>query len=144
MREAGVVLDDGGDGEGGGAAAARVDGDKGVADVLLGLAHVVGDLRRRPRDHRLDVLGREGLLRTVGGDAERLAQTMSQGVPVSACSTLEWVGMLAAHSMAGSSASNARTVSTFLELSHRGMDASLCLHFSGASVLRQSSVEYVG
>ena len=128
MREAGVVLDDGGDGEGRGAAATRVNGDKGVTDVLLGLAHVVGDGRRRPRNHRLDVLGREGLFRTVGGDAERFAQTMSQGMPVSVCSTLEWVGILAAHSMAGSSASNARTVSTFLELSQRGMDASLWRH----------------
>ena len=34
-------------------------------------------------------------------------------------------------SMAGSSARSARTVSTFLELSHRGMEASLCRHFSG-------------
>ena len=74
MREAGVVLDDGGDGEGGGAAAARVDGDEGVTDVFLGLAHVEEDGRRRARDHRLDVLGAEGLLRTVGGDAQGLAQ----------------------------------------------------------------------
>jgi len=36
-------------------------------------------------------------------------------------------------------ASNARTVSTFLEESQRGMEASLCLHFSGASVFMQSS-----
>ena len=34
-------------------------------------------------------------------------------------------------SIAGSSASNARTVSTFLEESHLGIDASLCRHFSG-------------
>ena len=74
MREAGVVLDDGGDGEGGGAAAARVDGDKGVTDVLLGLAHIVDDGRRRARDHGLNVLGREGLFRTVGGDAQALAE----------------------------------------------------------------------
>ena len=46
---------------------------------------------------------------------------------------------LSRRSMAGSSARSARTVSTFLELSQRGMDASLCLHFSGWSVLRQSS-----
>ena len=42
-------------------------------------------------------------------------------------------------SIAGSSASNARTVSTFLEESHRGMDASLWRQRSGWSVLRQSS-----
>jgi len=42
-------------------------------------------------------------------------------------------------SIAGSSARSARTVSTFLELSQRGMDASLWRHFSGWSVLRHSS-----
>ena len=35
---------------------------------------------------------------------------------------------LSRRSMAGSSASNARTVSTFLDESQRGMEASLCRH----------------
>ena len=78
MRESRVVLDDAGDGEGGGAAAAWVDGDKGVTDVLLGLAHIVDNGWRRARDHGLNVLGREGLFRTVGGDAKALSQQHSR------------------------------------------------------------------
>jgi len=42
-------------------------------------------------------------------------------------------------SMAGSSAKSARTVSTFLDESQRGIEASLCRHFSGVSVFRHSS-----
>ena len=74
MVKARVRLHEAGNGEGGGAAAARVDGDEDVTDVLVGLAHVVVDGRRRPRDHGLNVLDRKRLLAAVGGDAEGLAQ----------------------------------------------------------------------
>ena len=74
MVEARVRLHEAGNGEGGGAAATRVDGDKDVTDVLVGLAHVVVDGRRRPRNHGLNVLDRKRFLRTVGRDAEGLAQ----------------------------------------------------------------------
>ena len=76
----------------------------------------------------------------IGGDGRAIIDSMSLAEKAFSEPSAE-MPKDSRSSIAGSSASNARTVSTFLELSQRGMDASLCLHFSGASVLRQSSVE---
>jgi len=82
MGKALKILHNGRDGEGRGAAAARVDGHEDVADVALGLAHIVDDRRRLARDHRVDVLGGEGLLAAVGRNAQRLAQTANGALTV--------------------------------------------------------------
>ena len=47
-------------------------------------------------------------------------------------------------SIAGSSASKLLTTSIFWEESHRGISASLCVHFSGCSVFMQSSARGAG
>ena len=130
MREATRVLHERRHREGRGAAARRVARDEDVVDVALRVAHVVDDRVGHALHQRLDVRRVEGLLRAVGRDAQGLAQTANGNSGVTGAMS-HGLGAGEAHSIAGSSASNARTVSTFLEESQRGMEASLCLHFSG-------------
>lgn len=82
MAKALKVLHERRDRKGRGAAAARVDGHEDVADVALGLAHVVEDGRRLARDHGVDVLGGEGLFAAVGRNAQGFAQTANGALPV--------------------------------------------------------------
>jgi len=70
--------------------------------------------------HALDGQQGEANQAATGGGGQGSQGAMAQGV-----------GGGGAHSIAGSSASRARTVSTFLEESQRGMLASLCLQRSG-------------
>ena len=160
MREAVGVLRERRDAEGRGATAGRVDRHRDVTYVSLRLAHIVKNRGRHAFDHRLNVHGRKGLFRAVGADTQRFAQTangergggrlarLGEGGKRGRrrCAQHRRILTPRAHAQGGellvcvcaggwrTSASNARTVSTFFELSQRGMLASLCRHRSGSAI----------
>lgn len=74
MHEAIGSLHNGRNGEGRGAASRGVNGQEDVLRVLRGVARAVVDGRRLAGHHVLDVAGGKRLLRTVGRDAQRLAE----------------------------------------------------------------------
>ena len=124
MHESIGPLDDGRDGEGRGAAAGGVDGEEDVLRVLRGVARAVGNGRRHALEHVLYVALSKGLLGAVGGNAEALSQQHGRVL----CTGTQWALRSEGGVGAQRRSSPARsflTTSTFAELSHLGMLASL-------------------
>ena len=124
MHEAIGSLHNGRNGEGRGAASRGVNGQEDVLRVLRGVARAVVDGRRHARHHVLDVAGGEGLLGAVGGNAKALTEEHGRVLCTGAQWALRSEGGVGAQRRS-SPARSFLTVSTFAELSHRGMLASL-------------------